>query len=377
LERRIKMSDSIIHFLRLKDYKQIKELGQGACGKTILLYDETISEHFVCKKFVPYSDNEKVELFEAFTREIKLLHLVYHENIVRVFNYYLYPEQFAGFILMEYVEGKDIETYISENPDRINELFIQAVNGFSHLEVNNILHRDIRPYNILVNNLGALKIIDFGFGKRIATSKDFNKSVTLNWWCEKPAEFNTQQYDFSTEVYFVGKLFQGLIAANSIESFAYSDTLLQMCMHNSQDRIKSFSDVLRKIQSNKFMEIGFSEEEKETYRFFANSVSQTISKIEGTTTYNSEIEKIQLGLENAYRACMLEDWIPDSSTVIRCLLNGSYYYNKSSFSVESLKGFIHLLKSSSYDKKKIIISNLQTRLNAIKRYTAQEENLPF
>tara|TARA_B100001063_G_scaffold241957_1_gene269765 strand:- start:341 stop:577 length:237 start_codon:yes stop_codon:yes gene_type:complete len=48
------------------------------------------------------------EYFDNFKSEIKLLHLLYHKNIVRIFNYYLYPEHTTGYIIMEYIDGKRI-----------------------------------------------------------------------------------------------------------------------------------------------------------------------------------------------------------------------------------------------------------------------------
>jgi eukaryotic-like serine/threonine-protein kinase len=376
------MDENDIKFIRRKDYKIIKELGSGACGKTLLLHDDIIEEKFVCKKFLPYVEKEKEELFKAFKREIKLLHMLYHENIVRVFNYYLYPEQFAGFILMEYVNGTDIENYLSKNPERINEIFIQTVNGFSHLQKNNILHRDIRPANLMVTEGGILKIIDFGFGKKIQASKDYNKSITLNWWCDIPAEFETGIYDFSTEIYFVGKLFEQIIIANSIESFKYTDCLASMCQHISQSRLQMFTDLERHIQSDQFFEIGFSDEEKEAYRKFADAICRCLSKISKNTKYQNDIEKIQKDLEAVSRVSMLEEYIPNISIVLRCIIDGAYYYSKRELMpVETLRDFIHLLKASPNEKKRIILSNLQNRFDSIERYsdhpTIPEDDLPF
>ncbi|MFA6164213.1 MAG: hypothetical protein WC685_12380 [Methylobacter sp.] len=84
------MSKKIIEFLRKKDFKLVEELGQGACGKTVLLYDDIIKERFVCKKYAPFYEHHKELLFNNFVQEIKLLHLINHKNVVRVFNYYIY-----------------------------------------------------------------------------------------------------------------------------------------------------------------------------------------------------------------------------------------------------------------------------------------------
>lgn len=141
------MADDIVSFLRRRDYKYIKEL--GACGKTVLLFDDTLDLHFVCKKFAPSDPLMRDELFSKFINEIKLMHLVYHPNVVRVFNYYTFPKERAGYILMEYVEGETIDKYIRAAPESYGAVFRQTIEAFCHLEECSILHRDIRVQNIL------------------------------------------------------------------------------------------------------------------------------------------------------------------------------------------------------------------------------------
>jgi serine/threonine-protein kinase len=130
----MKDQDKIIPFLRKRDYIFVKELGQGACGRTVLLRDDIIDQQLVCKKYAPLNEAHRQELFGSFLREIKLLHELHHQNVVRVFNYYVYPEQFAGYILMEYIDGMDIEDYLEYAPEEVNEVFLQAIEGFFHLE---------------------------------------------------------------------------------------------------------------------------------------------------------------------------------------------------------------------------------------------------
>ncbi|WP_366929762.1 hypothetical protein [uncultured Thiodictyon sp.] len=100
----MKFPDKIVAFSK-RDYVFVKELGQGACGKTILLRDDTIRKQFVCKKYSPHAEEHRQELFGNFLREITLLHELHHHNVVRVFNYYLYPEQLTGYILMDVEPG--------------------------------------------------------------------------------------------------------------------------------------------------------------------------------------------------------------------------------------------------------------------------------
>lgn len=371
----------IIKFIRRHDYQFVRELGSGACGRTVLLYDDQINEFFVCKKFAPYSEKQHSTLFSNFVREAKILHQVYHENVLRVFNYHLYFDEYTGFILMEFIDGTTIGDYLGKHPEMVNELFLQAISGFCYLEANNILHRDIRPGNLMVRDDGMLKIIDFGFGKVVSKSDDFDKSITLNWWCEKPAEFHEQVYDFGTEVYFVGKLFERFIRENNIGQFKYKSMLARMCKIDPRARVRCFADVMKAIQNDMFFQIDFGEEEMACYRKFADSLEQYIAKIENEAGYVDDVDKVIKSLDNVYRKFMLEEIVPDSALVMRCILKGSYYYHKKGIKVEVVRDFLHMIKSLLPERKRIVLSNLHTRLDTITRYAKsddwQKDELPF
>ena len=374
------MNTKVIEFIRSKDFKLIKEIGQGGTGRTVLLKDDIIDEVFVCKKYAPFHEEYKESLFKFFVDEIKILHKLYHKNIVRVFNYYLYPEQTTGYILMEYIKGTDISTFVVQNPHLINDLFIQTINGFKYLEDNNILHRDIRSQNILVSEEGFLKIIDFGFGKQVKFEEDFDKSISLNWQYSPPADFDSKFYDFRTEIYFVGKLFEEIIKNNKIENFSYMDILGEMVKNNFEERIQTFALIERKILSSENIEIDFTEEEKNIYRDFADNIVSIFSKIESNSNYKTDIDKIVNELGNVYQNSILEEFIQNTNSIARCFVEGNYYYRKIEFSLLSLKNFIKFLRSLSFDRKRIVLNNLWQRLDSINRYTENDnvnDDLPF
>lgn len=315
---------NIVEFLRRRDYVLVKELGQGACGRTVLLHDELLDQNFVCKKYSPLEGLDRQALFQNFVREIKLLHDLHHVNVLRVFNYYLYPEKFSGFILMEYVRGDDLPTYLKNNPEQTNEIFLQVIQGFKHLESKSVLHRDIRPANLMVTDDGIVKIIDLGFGKRVETDVDFDKSISLNLWCQPPKEFRGGTYNFCTEVYFVGQLFQQILIAENIQHFKYAEILNRMSDSRPENRIESFSDVERAVQSDLFREIEFSDSERAVYRDFADGVTERITKLENSIRYVDDPDKIRVALQNVVRSVALEINMPDVAPLLRCFLNGEY-----------------------------------------------------
>ena len=372
------MKKKIAKFTRIKEIELIRNLSRGGYGETYLVRDPIINETFVCKKYSPINDNDKQKYFKNFIEEIRLLYLVNHLNIVRIFTYYIYPENYLGYILMELVDGNSIEEYLAKYPQNINEIFRQTIQGFACLESNGVLHRDIRPSNILVNDEGIVKIIDLGFGKQVCQESDFDKSITINWGYEKPQDFNDKKYDFQTEVYFVGKLFERIIVTMGAEEFNYKLLLNNMCKHGRHDRTDSFSDILEHIREDQYQDIEFSDDEIMVYREFSNIVHEIISKIENDAKYYKDIDKVQIQLENLYQECMLEAYVPNTHQVVNCFINGKYYYrSKTELPTSVLKEFINLLRGCSIERKNIIISNIYTKLNSINRYSDDIGDIPF
>jgi serine/threonine-protein kinase len=374
------MTPTPIEFPQSKSYILEKELGQGACGRTVVIFDPVINERFVCKKYSPVQQSHTKDLFANFVSEIKFLYLLNHANIVRVFNYYLYPDKYLGYIMMEYVVGNEIDDYLKINPENINEIFRQVIEGFFHLENNKILHRDIRPMNIMVNDSGVVKIIDFGFGKRTVVQGDFDKSISLNWWCDPPQDFDVSVYDFRTEVYFVGKLFERIISDYGIKHFKSGNLLKKMCQKKPLDRLGSFESVRKELLADKFVDISFEYDELFIYRNFSNGLYSIASKIESNAKYYDS-DTTQARLEECLRKVMLEEILPNNNLLVRCFVNGGFYFStRDTFSVNVLRDFLELFQSCGQEKRNIIISNLQTKLDALPRYdqqTESDDDIPF
>lgn len=358
-----------------KSYKYVQELSQGGTGRTILIEDGLMNKFFVCKKYDPYYKEHRELFFQNFISEIKILHEINHNNVVRIYNYYLYPKQNTGYIIMEHIEGKDICSYLMNDKTKINNLFEDAIRGFAYLESKGILHRDIRFSNFLVDKNSLLKIIDFGFGKTLVDEFFSIKSVSLNWAYETPEEFNNKKYNHKTEVYFLGKMFEDLIEKCGIDDFIYGNILEQMVKKNPNQRVDSFSSIENMLVDKTVGESGaFTSDEIEIYRNFADNLMKLITKrfySENEILVN--FEEVLHNLEDLYDSVMLEDYLPDNSRLIACLVEGGYRYKigggyvYNSFQVCDLKNFINFLKSLSGTKKTTVMNHLISRMKSIPR----------
>lgn len=372
------MEKRIIPFIRQKDYVLVGNAGMGAIGDIRLLKDEMIDEVFACKKYAPSPFVDGKDFFEYFKKEIKILYLLNHKNIVRVFSYYMYPEQNTGYIIMEYIAGEKIDKYIAENPNMIDNLFEQIVDAFIHIHSAGILHRDIKPSNILITPSGVLKVIDFGFGKRtdMEESQEEN-SLSLAGMYDRPNDY--KEYSFSTEVYFIGQLFRGLVTDYQIKTFKYNNILDKMCSKNPNNRVDSFMGIYRLMTEIKASSYDFESEQLEVYRRFANYLSSISSKIYDDAKYETDIDEIIRKLEICYQNSILEEYIQNTSKIISSFVNGGYkYFPKEQFPVYVLGDFVKLVKVSSPEQKRIILNHLWERLDQKgKMANPKYDELPF
>lgn len=378
------MAKDVISFVRQKDFRLLKELGQGGLGKTVLLLDSEMAEQFVCKKYAPYDPAIQDEYYDYFKNEIKVMYQVNHPNIVRIFNYYLYPEFKTGYILMEYIDGSQIGEFLQSNPSRFDYVFQQTIEAFQYLEANTILHRDIRKENIMVSVDGTVKIIDFGFGKRIFGEEDKGKSISLNWWCEKPRDFESNIYDSTTEVYFVGKLFEYILADGFDQpfeyQFSYRHIFEKMVRINPTERIRSFADVKSALleQTVSFDEL-FSWEERQTYKNFADGLLKSIASFDEGSKYQSDMARIITNLEQLYKENVLEEEVQNTNILVRAFVSGSFqFYNKPVLSTYALRDMVKILKTAGTEKREIFLLNIQNRLNRVARTQPEEkDDIPF
>jgi len=383
-----KRDRQLIEFNRPRKYKFVKSLGNGACGETVLIRDEEMGIDLVAKKYKPIIDKDIDpdffdELLKRFRTEAKILFQINHQNIVRVYNYFDYREAHTSYITMEYISGDNLTDYLKENPTGISNIFEKTINGFAYLEEKNILHRDIRPDNILVDNNGEPKIIDFGFGKEIESQDvDTDKSISLNWWCEKPMEFESGSYDVQTEVYFVGQLFAKAANEAHISNFNHSSIVSKMCNVDATKRPKSFSEIKLKIAKSEYSGPEFSDNEIRLYRLFSDSLSEAISQIDVSSRYATDVNEIIEKLEEIHNKNMLEEYIRSPENIIRVFIRGGFkYWKQQHFETFALKVFLDLMRSLSTEKQWLVIANLTSRLDSIKRYKEEvpewDDEIPF
>ena len=378
-ENKSKENGDIIEFIKKKDYVMVnKNLGCGSFGKTVLLLDSAIDELFVAKKYEPENTVDKREFYNSFVQEIKIMHKLFHKNLVRIFNYYLYPDIYTGYILMEYIDGKSIDKYISEdnemfNSGALNKIFIQLLEAFNFLEQNGILHRDIRESNILIDRDGVVKIIDFGLGKitNFINKSTDSKDGIINRYnmARHPNEFKDGRYTHKTEMFCIAELFERILIENKITKmeFKYFNILGKMTKPDEKDRYESFQKIIDSMNQKEFELMKINDTDKIIYQEFSNTILSKLVYYKGEKIFRKNIDGIIRELNLVVKENILEDFIQRNEKLISVFVNSAYIYrDKIDIPYKTVTDFYNWFINISEEYQKLVVNNLVVKLSKVK-----------
>src|SRR5215510_14613337 len=179
----------------ISQYRVIRELGRGAMG-VVYLAEHTVLGRRVAIKTV--SSN-----YGRFLREARAASALSHPHIATIHDYGK-TDTGQPYIVMEFIEGKTLADLISQgNLTIANSLRIarEVAEALSEAHRHNIIHRDIKPTNIAVDDRGIVKVLDFGLAKQIGLEQvepDNNDSNSLNTQTREGVLVGTPMY-FSPE----------------------------------------------------------------------------------------------------------------------------------------------------------------------------------
>jgi serine/threonine protein kinase len=187
-------------------YEIIRSLGSGGFG-TVYLAKDTWLNIFVAIK-VPHK--QSTELFKLL-KEPRLQAALNHPNIVRMISAEKANKVF--FMVMEYVKGKSLEKILEKDKilgfDKASEFIIQISDAVNHAHSNKIVHRDLRPSNIIISEEGKVKITDFG------TSAWLNNVPYASTRIGSPPYMAPEQFmgkaTFRSDIYSIGCIFYEML----------------------------------------------------------------------------------------------------------------------------------------------------------------------
>jgi eukaryotic-like serine/threonine-protein kinase len=158
---------------RIDRYELQEIIGRGAMGVVYLARDPAIGRVVALKTIQIPEGTEAVargESIERFAREARAAGLLSHPNIVTVYDVGSLGEQDGtSYIAMEFVEGRTLRQMVPHgerlDPERVLDIAMQVARGLDYAHRRGVVHRDVKPANILVRDDGLVKLADFGVAR--------------------------------------------------------------------------------------------------------------------------------------------------------------------------------------------------------------------
>ena len=198
------MSDETVG-KRIGDYEILGELGKGGMGKVYKVRNVISDRVEAMKVLLPDLAGQK-DLADRFLREIKVLASLNHPNIAALRTAFTAENQLV--MIMEYVEGETLAALIEDGPVPVADALKymdDALAALSYAHHQNIIHRDVKPSNMMITPQGLLKLMDFGIAR---SGNDQSLTVTgtalgsLNYM--PPEQIQGGAVDARSDIYSLG-----------------------------------------------------------------------------------------------------------------------------------------------------------------------------
>ena len=215
-------------------YRLTKTLGRGAMGVVYLGYDEAIDRQVAIKTIhrTLLEGEDGAEWLERFRREVRAAGRCLHPNIVTVFEFG--EEKGIPYIVMEYVQGRELRDYLKERQPlplaNAVAVAVQVLHALDHAHACGVVHRDIKPGNIILLPDGQVKVSDFGIARVEATSGMTQHGMTVGTPAYMaPEQFGGREVDRRADLYATGVvLFETLTGVRPFGGGSASDLMYKV-----------------------------------------------------------------------------------------------------------------------------------------------------
>ncbi|MBL0213081.1 MAG: serine/threonine protein kinase [Myxococcales bacterium] len=223
----------------LDKYELLERVGQGGMAIVYRGLDRSL-KRVVAIKVLHKHLADYQEARDRFEREAQAVAKLRHENILEIFDYAARPDSEA-YIVTEFIDGQTLKQVITDRPIAFPEigamLILQVGRALAHAHAGGILHRDVKPENIMIRTDGVVKLMDFGISHMV----DLERLTVTGQLLGSPAYMAPEHVegrplDFRTDV------------------FALGIVLYQLCVGRLPFEGKNPHEVLKRIADCKFID---------------------------------------------------------------------------------------------------------------------------
>jgi len=205
-------------------YRVVTLLSQGGMGAVYEVMDTTLNVRCALKEMIPYPGTQGSalpELREQFQQEAQLLAGLRHSNLPRVSDHF--EEDGNAYLVMDFVHGRRLDEVIAQEGKLPEEEVLgwarQLIEALAHCHERGVIHRDVKPQNVIITWQGQAVLVDFGLAKLVDPSDPRTRTVMRGMGTPEyapPEQYDTKQgrTDARTDIYSLGAtLYHALVGA--------------------------------------------------------------------------------------------------------------------------------------------------------------------
>ena len=269
-------------------------MGKGVFGRVIQALSKSDGKSYAIKE-IPIK-NETKEKIESFKNEAIILSKFNCENIVKYYDSSKKGNNF--YILMEFCNGENLRSFIDKNMNDntlikesiIYNLISQICNGIKEMHDKKIIHRDIKPDNIFMNENMIIKIGDFGVSKQLKSYKSYaltTKKLGTEYYAA-PEILTKGIYNEKSDIWSLGCIIYELLTLNTYYNDKFMDEIKQIDSNIYNEKWQELIDSLLELDYKKRFDINQVNKflEKQLKIKHKDSINKTENKINNMNTNN-------------------------------------------------------------------------------------------